>query len=383
MAETGLIFSVFSKLNGVNVVEFDAEGNVNCFDLQAFMQAGEIPSTTCKLLIKDSGGNAVMGVDHYGTIYLTDQAHIGVTIPLIDSLSPVFGSTAGGDEITITGEGFAADVEVTIDGNACTSVVVTGTSLITCDTPAGAAGAKALKVSNPNQGWFELTGAFTYRAAPTIASISPSTGNEGDTVTITGTGYFADADDNIPGVTVNAVACTNVSLRSSTSIRCRVPANANGTYDVVVTNPDGLTATLAASFTYATAPIVTSVTPFFGNTDGGDNVTIGGTGFVDAPTVTIGGAAATNVVFVSATEITCDIPAHTGEELVDIVVTNPSTVGGTLYDSFEYFTQVSTTLDDAAGADAAEFTAIAGHIAAFVTSFGELKIKGDVRIGFP
>lgn len=381
MAETGLIFNVFSKFTGENVVEFDGEGNVNCFDLQIGVPSASIPAN-CKLLIKDSGSNTVMGADHYGTIYLTDQAHIGVTIPLIDSIEPVYGKTAGGDSITITGEGFEPDVDVTIDGNACTSVVVTGTSSIACDTPAGSAGAKTLKVSNPNQGWFELTSAFTYRAAPTISAISPATGNVGDTVTLTGTGWFSDDDNNIPTVTVNAVACTNVSLRNSTSIRCRVPANANGTYDVVVTNPDGLTVTLAASFTYATAPTVTKMTPFFGSNDGGESVTITGTGFVATPTVTIGGVAATSVVYVSATELTCDTPSHTGEALVDVIVTNPSTISGTGYSVFEYFTQVSTTLTDASGVDAAEFAGIAGQIAAFITSLGEMKIKGDVRVGF-
>lgn len=381
MADAGLIYSLYSRFLGENVVEFDEDGNVSCFDLQAFMQSGEIP-TNCKLVIKDSGGNIIMGADHYGTVYLVDQAHIGVTIPIVYSITPVYSSTAGGDSITITGGGFEADVTVTIDGNACTNIVVTGAASITCDTPAGDAGLQTLKVANPNQGWFELANAFLYRGAPTISAISPSSGNEGDTVTITGTGYFSDVDDNIPGVTINGVACTNVLLRNPTSIRCRVPTNANGTYDTVVTNPDGLTATLVASFTYATAPTVASVSPFFGNAVGGESVTITGTGFVDTPTVTIGGVAATNVVFVSATEITCDTGAHSGEVLVDVVVTNPSTISGTLYNGFEYFTQRSTTLTDAAGVDAAEFTAIAGQIAIFITSLGEFKIKGDVRIGF-
>lgn len=381
MAETGLIFNIFSWVNSTNVIEFDLEGNVNCFDLQAFMQSGEIP-TNCKLKIKDSSGNVVMGADHYGTIYLVDQAHIGVTVPIITSIIPAYGQTTGGDSIVITGSGFQPDSEVTIDGNPCTSIVVTGTTSIACDTPAGSAGTKALKISNPNQGWYELTNGFLYWADPTVTAITPSTGNEGDTVTVTGTGFFADANETIPGVTINGVACTNVIFRNSTSLRCRVPANANGTYDVVVTNPDGATATLVNGFTYATAPTVTSVTPFFGNRTGGENITIKGTGFVDAPTISIGGNAATNVVFVSATEVTCDTPTHSREEAVDITVTNPSSIGGTLYGAFEYFTQIVTTLADAAGADAAEFEGLAGQIATFITSLGELKIRGDIRIGF-
>lgn len=88
-------------------------------------------------------------------------------------------------------------------------------------------------------------------------------------------------------------------------------------------------------------PEITSITPDEGTSAGGTAVTIAGTGFVDGATVTIGGAAATSVVFVDDTEITCVTPAGTvGAQ--DVVVTNPDTGTDTLTGGFTYLlTQVS------------------------------------------
>jgi len=377
----GIVYRIYSKKNGENVFELDDEGNINCYDIQIGIPAANIPAN-CSYLLKDSNGDAVMGIDHYGTIYIRDQAHTSVQMPVIDSISPAYGGTTGGDAIVITGDNFAADATVTIDGNSCTSIVVTGTSQIACDTPAGTAGAKDIRITNPNQGWIEIDSAFTYRAAPTVTACSPSAGNSGDTLTLTGTGFFSDEDDNVPTVTINSVSCTNVVYRNATSLQCRAPANSNGTYDVVVTNPDSRTGTLTNGFTYATAPTVTSVTPFFGLTAGGEAVTITGTGFVATPTVTFDGKSATSVTFVNSTTLTCNTPAHANNSLVDVKVTNPSTISGTGYSLFEYVKQETKTLTDAAGVDAATFEFLGGQIVLLVTSLGELKTPGQVRVGF-
>lgn len=82
-------------------------------------------------------------------------------------------------------------------------------------------------------------------------------------------------------------------------------------------------------------PTVASITPDTGSTTGGESVTITGTGFVEGATVTIGGQAATSVVVVSATEITCDTPAGS-EGAADVVVTNPDTQSDTLEGGFTY-----------------------------------------------
>lgn len=64
---------------------------------------------------------------------------------------------------------------------------------------------------------------------------------------------------------------------------------------------------------------ITSTVPDTGGTAGGTNVTITGTGLLEAQGVTFGGTAATNVVVVSDTTITCTTPAHAGGA-VNVVV---------------------------------------------------------------
>lgn len=70
---------------------------------------------------------------------------------------------------------------------------------------------------------------------------------------------------------------------------------------------------------------VTLLTPGSGSTAGGDAVQIDGKGFLagfpGATTVTFGGVAATSVVVVSDTQITCVTPAHSAGT-VTVVVTN-------------------------------------------------------------
>jgi plastocyanin len=82
-------------------------------------------------------------------------------------------------------------------------------------------------------------------------------------------------------------------------------------------------------------PSPTAVSPSAGTVAGGTNVTITGANFQNGATVTIGGAAATNVTVMNANTITATTPAHT-VGTVDIVVTNPDTTVGTLTSGFAF-----------------------------------------------
>jgi len=85
---------------------------------------------------------------------------------------------------------------------------------------------------------------------PTITSVFPSPGSTagGTSVTITGTNFASGAT-----VKFDTTAATSVTVVSSTSITVITPPHAAGLVNVVVTNPDGQSATLTNGFTY-TAP---------------------------------------------------------------------------------------------------------------------------------
>lgn len=70
-------------------------------------------------------------------------------------------------------------------------------------------------------------------------------------------------------------------------------------------------------------PAITTVSPAGGLAAGGTNVTISGSGFTGATGVTFGGTAATSVVVVNSTTITCTAPAHAAGA-VAVVVAHPN-----------------------------------------------------------
>jgi hypothetical protein len=82
-------------------------------------------------------------------------------------------------------------------------------------------------------------------------------------------------------------------------------------------------------------PVVTIVTPNSGPSEGGTAVTISGSNFKDGATVTFGGMAASNMVFVSSSQITCTTPGHI-PETVDVRVTNPDAQYGLLLNGFTF-----------------------------------------------
>jgi hypothetical protein len=215
-------------------------------------------------------------------------------MPTIDSISPAFGYTGGGDAVTISGSGFVDGLTVTIGGGDASEIVVSGDGLsITCLTPAGTTGPVDVVVTNPDASSATLLGGFFYGVA--ISSLSPAFGftGGGDTITITGQGFIAS------GIAVtfggNSATITSVSS-DGTSITCFSPASMAGAgfVDVVVTNSNSDSATLSNGFFYGVN--VASVSPTFGPIGVATPVTISGNGFISSGiTVAIGGTPPTSI----------------------------------------------------------------------------------------
>ncbi len=81
--------------------------------------------------------------------------------------------------------------------------------------------------------------------------------------------------------------------------------------------------TAADNYLYGAAlPVITAVAPGSGPLSGGNTVTITGTGFTGATSVTFGGTAGSSLSVASDTSLTVVAPAHAAG-VVDIVVTTP------------------------------------------------------------
>ena len=264
----------------------------------------------------------------------------GNPAPMVATITPTSGTTAGGTAVTITGTGFLAGATVSLGGTAATGVTVVDSTTITATTAAHAAGAVNVVVTNTDAQSGTLSNGYTYTSsnpAPTVTSISPTSGTTagGTAVSITGTGFLAGAT-----VSLGGTAATGVTVVNSTTITATTAARAAGVVNVVVTNTDAKSDTLPNGYTYITsnpAPTVTSISPTSGTTAGGTAVSITGIGFMAGATVSLGGTAATGVTVVNSTTITATTPAHAAGA-VNVVVTNTDAQSGTLPNSYTYTT---------------------------------------------
>jgi hypothetical protein len=217
------------------------------------------------------------------------------TLPMISGLNPTSGPV--GTSVVITGVNFTGATAVQFNGTSASAVTVNSNTQITATVPSGAT-TGPVTVVTPNGTALSPT-AFTVSAptAPTVTSFTPSSGPVGTTVTINGT--------NLTGanqVLFNGTAATTITPISATQISAVVPAGAT-TGLISVSSPNG-TGTSATSFTVT--PRITGFTPLSGIV--GSTVTINGSNFAGATSVTFNGVSAT-INSLSATSITATVPA--------------------------------------------------------------------------
>ena len=168
-----------------------------------------------------------------------------------------------------------------------TGVTVNSATSITAVSPAGA-GTVHVTVTTP--GGTSATSAadqFIYTPAPTVTSISPTTGPAlgGTSVAISGTGFTGAT-----AVKFGANNATSFTVNSATSVTATSPAG-SGTVDVTVTTVGGTSPTSAADrFNYLSATTATGLTSSQNPSSYGQSVTftatVGSTGGTPTGTVT-------------------------------------------------------------------------------------------------
>ncbi|WP_420322699.1 IPT/TIG domain-containing protein [Flagellimonas sp.] len=234
----------------------------------------------------------------------------------IASFSPTEGEV--GTQVTISGTNFETTASANVvkfNGTTAAVSSATATSLV-ATVPQGATTGK-ISVAVGTQTAVSSAGNFTVvepePESPTIASFSPTEGEVGTEVTITGTNFGATAADNT--VKINGTNAT-VSNATATSLTITVPEGATtGKISVAVA---GKTATSTSDFTVivpAPEPTISSFSPSEGEV--GTEVTITGTNFsttASENTVKFNGTEAT-VSNATATSLTVTVPdgATTGK----------------------------------------------------------------------
>ncbi|MBU1670577.1 MAG: IPT/TIG domain-containing protein [Actinobacteria bacterium] len=224
--------------------------------------------------------------------------------PTVTGIAPDSGVNVGTIDITdLAGTEFRAGMRAWLIRGAteveATSVVVGSATHATCtfDLTGLEAGKWDVYVQNDDGEGGTLAEGFTVEnPAPTVTGINPSSGFVGDVVDITnlaGTAFRAGATVKLTRTGHADIAATNVNVVSGTQITCRfdLTGAATGQWNVVVTNDDSKSGTLAGGFevrwssahidslsasTGKPGDVLTITGSNFGSPQGGSYVAFGG-----------------------------------------------------------------------------------------------------------
>lgn len=243
---------------------------------------------------------------------------------VVTAFTPRSGPLAGGNEVTITGQGFTNDTQVLFGAYSSPRVTFVSATELKVIVPRGAAaGLVDLLVYNKN-GTNSQRRAYTYVADLRITRVAPPAGGivGGDTVTLTGSGFTGAT-----AVSFGGTAAASFTVVSDTQLTAVTPAASAGAVDVTVTTPVG-SFTAKKAFTFfdpAGAFAAFAISPRL--IRAGDTVTLTGQALDQGTlTVTIGGeTAVVGTRTFSTAELT--VPARAAAPRVsDVVVTDGSTV---------------------------------------------------------
>ncbi|MBI3652031.1 MAG: IPT/TIG domain-containing protein [Acidobacteria bacterium] len=173
--------------------------------------------------------------------------------PLINSLAPNNGTTTGGTVVTINGTGFVSGATVNFDNLPATNVTVVGSTTITATTPAHAAGAVNVTVTNPDSQSATLTNGFTYGSstpAETLLLVDDFNNNTLDTTKWSLNNLFSGYTDSGVAVSDQNQHLEIGALKQNTSgshyngLRSALSYNFTGAYAAVelVQPPNAATA---------------------------------------------------------------------------------------------------------------------------------------------
>ncbi|MEE4419005.1 IPT/TIG domain-containing protein [Streptomyces bugieae] len=252
---------------------------------------------------------------------------LAVPPPSVLSVSPGSGSVAGGTSVTVTGANFTGATNVRFGANSATSFTVNSDTRITAVAPAGTGTVQVTVTTPAGISSQFVTYAYTQVTGPVLSSVTPPSGPAagGTTVTLMGSGLSGTT-----AVRFGAVVAPSFTVVSDAQVMAVAPAG-SGTVQITVSTPGGTSNGVA--YTYASVPVVSSVSPNQGPVSGGNTVILTGVNFSGAAAVTFGSAPATSFTVDSPTRISAVVPAGAAGA-VQVVVTGP---GGTSAPGATYF----------------------------------------------
>jgi hypothetical protein len=233
--------------------------------------------------------------------------------PTVAAVSPSVGPATGGTLVQLSGSGYAPGSRVFFGATEAGSVTAADAAHLSLLVPSGLSGAVDVTVLNPDGKSATLPAGFAYYPAgvagapPLPLRVSPSSGStSGPTeVTVSGFGFQPGALLFVGGIPAGAP-----HLLPDGSLVATVAPQGAGTADLVVTNPDGQSATLAGAFSFrAPPPVLLALSPSRGPLAGGRTTVVTGSGLLPGDGLSFGGTPAT-VKFLDASALLATLPAH-------------------------------------------------------------------------
>lgn len=218
-----------------------------------------------------------------------------VPAPTITSFTPTSGPI--GTMVTLTGSNFTGATNISFNGtSALTFNVVSATSAM-ATVPVGAS-TGAISITTPGGTVFSASVFTVTVPAPTLTSLSPTSGAVGTVVTLTGSGFTGAT-----GVSVNGAPALTFNVVNASTATATVPAGAT-TGNVTLTTPSGISNGVLFTVTPAAFPdlvVSTLGQSVAGGTYNSITVTGTGAGSLQGPvtvntavTVQAGGVLSTN-----------------------------------------------------------------------------------------
>ena len=242
----------------------------------------------------------------------------------VTGLSPTSGPFTGGTTVTVFGSGFTGTTSVRFGGIEAAYLVDSDTRIRALSPAVGASAIVHVRVTSPS-GTSAATSAseFTYFGANlAVTDVTPDFGpvTGGNTVIITGSGFLGVDTVRFGGIEASFF------VQSDTRITAFAPpvAGPGATHVVVSSGLSNSPVSDGSRYTYrASTPAISGISPSSGPLRGGTVVTISGSNFTGATSVTFGGVGASFIVN-SSTQITATAPGAVSPGVVSVRVTTPA-----------------------------------------------------------
>lgn len=210
-------------------------------------QANIITNTVTMITVTNPPGNGVANVTVTTAGGTSNPVYFYyIENPIMLSISPDSGDVAGANNVTITGLNLSTATSVNFNSTPVVPTVVSDSQLSVV-APAGILG--SVDVSVVTAGGTSSGFSYRYLQAPTIISVTPTSGpvNGGTSVTITGTDLSTTESVTVGGINAS------FGVINSTTVAIITPVGTAGPADITVTTTAG-SATAVGAFTYLSNP---------------------------------------------------------------------------------------------------------------------------------